>query len=346
VKDLLIIDADGHVNEPTAALRQYMPEQYRNRPIEEAETWDRRFGGTLGKQNSDPIVQLQDMDVEGIDVQVIYPTNGLELARLRETDVAVERARAYNQWLAEFCAVNPARLKGVALVALQDVDAAIAEARRAIEELHLTAVMVPSNVRDQDIGRKQFWPFYEEVQRLGVVLAVHGGISTAERVNGRFDTFIAVHTVSFPLECMLALTGLIYAGVPELFPSMKIAILEGCCGWLPFMMDRMDEEFEKRGWREAPRLKRKPSEYMASGQFYYGMEVEESMLPHVITRLGADKLLYASDYPHWDTGWPHTIEHFLGRDDISDADKRLILGENPQRLYGFTVDAPSMVGSV
>jgi predicted TIM-barrel fold metal-dependent hydrolase len=106
-------------------------------------------------------------------------------------------------------------------------------------------------------------------------------------------------------------------------------------------MDRMDEEFEKRGWREAPLLKRKPSEYMTSGQFYYGMEVEETTIPYIIERIGADKLLYASDYPHWDSDWPNTVRHFLDRQDISDADKRTILGENPQRLYGFTAKVPA-----
>jgi predicted TIM-barrel fold metal-dependent hydrolase len=144
---------------------------------------------------------------------------------------------------------------------------------------------------------------------------------------------------------MLALSGLIYAGVPETFPNMKIAILEGCCGWIPFLMDRMDEEFEKRGWKEAPLLKRKPSEYMTSGQIYYGLEIEESTLPYVIERVGVGQLVYASDYPHWDTNWPHTVEHFLGREDLTDAQKRTILGENPQRLYGFTAKVPSPVGS-
>jgi predicted TIM-barrel fold metal-dependent hydrolase len=110
-------------------------------------------------------------------------------------------------------------------------------------------------------------------------------------------------------------------------------------------MDRMDEEFEKRGAREAPLLTRKPSEYLAGEQFYYGFELEETTLPYVIERIGADKLLYASDYPHWDSEWPHTTRIFLDRDDVSDADKRLILGDNPQRFYRFSADVPAPAGS-
>lgn len=338
MKDVLVIDADGHVTEPAAGLRKYMGESYQNRPIAEGEAWDRGLGGTLGKSNHDPQVQLADMDTGGIDIQVIFPTSQLSLARIRETELATERARAYNDWLAAFCGADPRRLKGVAVVALQDVDEAIKEARRAVLELGHVGVMMPTNVVDQDIGEKQFWPFYEAVEELGVGLALHGGIHMADRMTGRFSSFIKVHTLAFPFECMAALTGLMFSGVPEVFPNLRIAALEGCCGWVPFLMDRMDEEFELRGHREAPLLKAKPSEYMRSGRIYIGVESEEAPIPYVIETFGADKLLWASDYPHWDSPWPHGTQAFLTRDDISDTAKRQILQENPQRFYGFTAE--------
>jgi uncharacterized protein len=333
-----VIDADGHVTESNESLRKHLKTEYRNRPLMHSEAWDRSFGGTLGKRNEEPKTQLADMDIDGIDIQVIFPSH-LSLNAEKETDLATDIARAYNDWLAEFCATDPRRLKGVAMVALQDIDAAIREARRAVEQLGFVGVMMPTNVRDQDIGRREFWPFYEEVQRLAVGLALHGGIRAAERMHGRFDSFIAVHSVSFPFECMAALTGLIFAGVPEKFPKLRIAALEACCGWVPFLMDRLDEEFEKRGTREAPLLKRKPSEYMASDQFFYAFELEESTVPYVIDRVGANKLLYSSDYPHWDTSWPKTVRMFKDRNDISDTDKRQIAWNNPQKFYGFRADA-------
>jgi predicted TIM-barrel fold metal-dependent hydrolase len=345
MKDLLAIDADGHVSDSTAVLRKYLPEEYQHRPLMDSESWDRRLGGTLGKDNDDPRVQLADMDAEGIDVQVIYPTFLLNLSELKETHLAVALARAYNDWLADFCATDRRRLKGVAMVPLQDVDAAIAEARRAVTELGHVGIFMPTNVRDLDIGKAQFWPFYEEVERLGVPLGIHGGTLAAKRMHGRFDTFIAVHTIAFPFECMAALVGLVYAGVPERFPRLRIAALEASCGWVPFLMDRMDEEFEKRGAREAPLLKAKPSEYMLNGQFYYAFELEESTLPYVIERIGADKMLWASDYPHWDSEWPHSLRTFLDRDDVSEADKRTILGENPRRFYALKDAVAASAGS-
>jgi uncharacterized protein len=329
-----IIDADGHVTESVASLKQHLKPQYRNRPLMTSEAWDRSFGGTLGKHNEDPKTQLADMDIDGIDIQVIFPSH-LSLSAEKEPELATDIARAYNDWLAEFCSADPRRLKGVAMVALQDVAAATKEARRAVEQLGFVGVMMPTNVRDQDIGKRSFWPFYEEIQRLGIGLALHGGIRAAERMHGRFDSFISVHSVSFPFECMAALTGLIFAGVPEMFPKLRIAALEACCGWVPFLMDRLDEEFEKRGSREAPLLRKKPSDYMASDQFFYAFELEESTLPYVIDRIGSDKLLYSSDYPHWDTSWPNTVKKFRTRKDVSDACKRQIAWANPQEFYGF-----------
>ena len=120
--------------------------------------------------------------------------------------------------------------------------------------------MMRTNAMDKDIGGSEFWPFYEEVQRLGIPLALHGGINASSRVHGRFNKFIRIHTVAFPFECKTA-------------------------------------------------------------------------------RIGAGRLLWASDYPHWDTSWPHSVQHFWERKDISEAHKRQIFGENPARLYALEVTA-------
>src|SRR5947199_107981 len=117
-----VIDADAHVVEPMQELRKLMPAEYQDRPLTEGETWDRNLNGTRGKRNHDPAVQIADMDAEGIDVQVIYPTSQISLSHVKETGLALERARTYNDWLAGFCANDPKRLKGVGVVALQDVD--------------------------------------------------------------------------------------------------------------------------------------------------------------------------------------------------------------------------------
>src|SRR3954452_8181242 len=98
--DFLVIDADGHVTESDASLRKHLREENRARPFMGGESWDRRFGGKLGKMNEDPQVQLADMDAEVIAIQVISPSH-LSLSAVKETDLAVDLARAWNDWIAE-----------------------------------------------------------------------------------------------------------------------------------------------------------------------------------------------------------------------------------------------------
>jgi predicted TIM-barrel fold metal-dependent hydrolase len=124
-------------------------------------------------------------------------------------------------------------------------------------------------------------------------------------------------------------------GVPEKFPNLRIAFLECGCGWVPYWMDRMDEEWEKRR-SEAPLLKAKPSEYMTRGNWFYATEPEESTLPYVADRVGEDVILFASDYPHWDGGFPYMVSTVKGRKDISERLKQKVLCENASRLYGWS----------
>ena len=280
-----------------------------------------------GQIQPDAHVQLADMDVDGIDVQVIYPTRGISLSAAREVDLAVDIAHAYNDWLAEFCSTDPERLKGVALVALGDVGAAIKEARRAVEELGFIGVMMPTNVLDQDIGLRQFWPIYEEVERLNVGLAFHGGIRASQRMHGRFGRFIAVHTLAFPLECMVALTGYIYSGAPEQFPKLRIAALEASSvGPFPYGPD--GRRVEIRGKIEAP-LSRENRANLTSGQFYCAFELEETTCPTL--RSESDRTsCFTPRTILTGTVWPTAVRTVTKRSDLTDSHKKRLLGENAQ----------------
>jgi predicted TIM-barrel fold metal-dependent hydrolase len=114
--------------------------------------------------------------------------------------------------------------------------------------------------------------------------------------------------------------------------------MEAGCGWLPFWMEHMDEEYEKRQ-HEAPLLQMDPSEYIKNGRVYVGCEPEEKMMPIAAQWIGEGQLLYASDYPHWDSDWPHTVKTVRERTDLGDELKRKVLGENALRFYGLGVPA-------
>ena len=185
----------------------------------------------------------------------------------------------------------------------------------------------------EHLGTPTFWPIYEEMQRLNAPLLVHNS-RQGPAGEIRFDTFLFAHTIGRPFETLIDCAALAYGGVPEKFPKLRIAFLECGCGWVPYWMDRMDEEWEKRQ-SEAPLLKAKPSEYMTRGNWFYAAEPEESTLPYVIDRIGDDKILFASDYPHWDGMFPYVVSTIHGRKDISEESKGKFLGENAKKLYGW-----------
>jgi len=100
-------------------------------------------------------------------------------------------------------------------------------------------------------------------------------------------------------------------------------------------MERMDEEYEMRAAVEAPLLKRAPSEYIRDLPWYFHTEADERILPYVVSVVGEDSIMYASDFPHWDNDYPASIDSMLNRDDLTEQVKRKILGENAKRLYGL-----------
>jgi predicted TIM-barrel fold metal-dependent hydrolase len=125
----------------------------------------------------------------------------------------------------------------------------------------------------------------------------------------------------------------IFDGVPARFPTLRLAYLEAGCGWIPYFVQRMDEEFEKRGHLEAPALTKLPSEYIRSGNVYVSCEGDEVLLPQAIEYLGAGQILYASDFPHWDHSYPKSLKELADRPDVTDEHKRKVFSENPRRLY-------------
>jgi len=327
-----IIDADGHVLDRDTDIRAFMEEPYcrRQGSLLAKDKWDASMYGKLGMNITDVPTRLRDMDTEGIEVSVLFPTTGFAITQSPEKDYAAAYCRGYNDWIASVCKESP-RLKGIGLVPFQDVPAAVAEVNRAITKLGLAGIAVASFGMKEHLGT--FWPIYEELQRLNAPLLVHNS-RQGPAGEIRFDTFLFAHTIGRPFETLIDCAALAYGGVPEKFPKLRIAFLECGCGWVPYWMDRMDEEWEKRQ-SEAPLLKAKPSEYMTRGNWFYAAEPEESTLPYVIDRIGDDKILFASDYPHWDGMFPYVVSTIHGRKDISEESKGKFLGENAKKLYGW-----------
>jgi len=193
---------------------------------------------------------------------------------------------------------------------------------------------VPAVLKDRNLDHPDLEPFYAAAADLDMPLGIHGapGIHLPNLGSHRFDNYLQVHCVSFPFDMMVASTALILGGVFERHPTLRVALLESGVGWVPYFMERMEEHLEKRG-RLTPECRHEPKEYIARGQLYVSCEPEEVSVPLAVEALGDHFIMYASDYPHWDSDFPNSTRPLRERRDISDAVRAKIMGENAERFY-------------
>jgi predicted TIM-barrel fold metal-dependent hydrolase len=358
------IDADGHVLEHWAAWAE-LPDRYRPQvatdergldhvSVAGTEVFVARLGqmGTPGTDVGapgpavpleaarlgafDPVARLVDMDAEGIDAAVLYPTIGLGFWGITDPAAAVAVARAYNDWLAAYCSAAPTRLYGAAMVPFQDVTAAVSELRRAREDLGFVAAFVrPNPCLGRTLVDPANEPFWEAAEELGVAVAVHEGLQMAVPPLGadRQPTNVLVlHAISHTLEQMLACAQLIGLGVLERHPGLRVVFLEAGGGWAPYWLARLDHQVPSYH-RYAPELSLLPSEYFAR-QCWVSFEIDEATLPALLPFLGEDRVVWGSDYPHADSTFPGAVKELQATiAPLPAAARRRILGENASALY-------------
>lgn len=282
---------------------------------------------------------LRDMDREGVDVAVLFPTLGLYImwADFIEPALSAAICRAYNNWLADYCSADSERLKGVMLLPLQDPALACQELRRASDELGMVGIFWrPNMLRGRTLASADYDPVYELASQLGVTVCVHEGARTVlPQVGSEHYSEFTRHAACHPLEQMLAVAHFCADGVLERHPALKVAHLEAGCGWLPFWLDRLDEHWERASRREklTPEL---PSTYFKR-QCMISTEAGEEFVEDVVRHVGDDYLVMATDYPHPDAigKFPElTVGALSGAADVPEATRRKILWDNPARLYG------------
>jgi predicted TIM-barrel fold metal-dependent hydrolase len=369
--DYRVVDADGHVIEPADLWEKYIDPEFRDQAprcfgamsvdvlghqMPDVPGWKEASSSIATKRTGDPRFafaaergfdassQIEAMDVEGIDMAVLYPSRGLFAASADGIPPRLAGAicRAYNRWLAEFCSFAPRRLFGAAMISLHDGEVAAREAVHAVEELGMKSIFIrPNPVNGKTIDHRDFDELYAEAERLNVPIATHEGAGVHLQQYGRerYDMLFKVHMICHAVESMGACMDLIVGGVLERHPKLRAVFLEASCGWAPWWLERMDEHFEGfHGAREATHLGRKPSEYFAR-QCFVSAEVDERAAQHVVEAFGPHNLVMGSDYPHGDGSYPHAIDKFLAIDTLSDDAKRKALWDNPVRLYGLEKDA-------
>jgi len=185
-------------------------------------------------------------------------------------------------------------------------------------------------------GHTDFHPIYKAAEELNVPLTVHGAVS-ADLGFDFLQTMSMIHTLEHPIAQMIQLTSVVLDGVFDLFPKLRIGFLEAGAGWIPYMMDRLDEKHHIDRKRKHFPLSKKPSEYFKSGNIYITCETDEKTLDVVVREMGEDFLMYPTDFPHErEAGvFAKDIPEFWERTDLSERVKRKVFAENAKRFYNL-----------
>lgn len=304
------------------------------------------FPGPRGSWDPNYRVQTYQ-DGEGIDRSVCMPFGIMFPSYVQDRTLGNALCRAWNDWLHSFCSAHPNRLFGYGVVNIADPIEAAKEARRCVKELGFPSVCIGGAA----VGRKPeeyyiladeaLYPLWDEAQSLGVPISIHSFPDPhvpGHEYNGARRPAAIWDCIGFPSASMSLFGNLVLGGVCETFPKLKFGMFECTIGWIPQIIHGINEQRENFGefftqW--TPKMKLTPQEYIQR-QMYFSVEVEDPFIRQFIEWTGApNRLLYASDYPHLEYH-PGQVDEFLERQDLSDDEKRAILGGNALEYFRWT----------
>jgi predicted TIM-barrel fold metal-dependent hydrolase len=284
---------------------------------------------------TDPDLRLKEQDRDGVQAEVLYGILGAT-SRLNDDEAAGTMLRIYNDWLADFCGHHPERFAGLACIPNHDTEAAVTEIERVARR---------GNVRGLEIARKYdmtalwdpWWnPVWDAIAASGLPVHFHtigGARRDFSKLSGK--TLLAARAASissFQMHMADVLMSVIFAGVLEHRPTLKMVIGEAGTGWIPYILDRMDAEWEDQ-FQELD-LKMKPSDYWY--RQCYATYQSDPVGVKLIEELGEDNIMWGSDFPHPDGIWPDSQEYIqkeLGH--LPAATRKKIVCDNAAKLYRF-----------
>ncbi len=239
---------------------------------------------------------------------------------------------AANEWQLDVFASQEKRLKASILIAADDADAAVAEIARRSTDSRFAQIQLGSRSLEP-IGRKRYWPIFAAAQDANMPIGFHiGGPSAYAPSPSGWPSFYAEdhHVLIHSMQAQVA--SMILEGVFEHFPRLRVVMIEGGFGWAPSLAWRLDAHWAKMR-NETPHVKMKPSEYMRRNVWFSTQPVEEPEKPEDLRRIcewiGWDRLLYASDYPHWDFDDPFRAFPIP----MSETEKRMMFHDNAVAFY-------------
>jgi predicted TIM-barrel fold metal-dependent hydrolase len=364
-----IISADSHVVEPADLWEQRLDRKHRDsapRVVQQDGKWlivapkdgvafpvagqfaagmrGEELRAHLGKgyeagrpSGWDPTFRAADQDADGVKAEVLYTSNGLALFSIQDAELQRACFRVYNDWLAEYCAVNPKRLIGIALISMLDIGEGVKELERCAK-IGLRGAMI-SNGPNQPYHRSLYNPFWQAASELNMPLSLH--IITTSKKQSVTDFAKGAGGNPFMIlfdwvhETQGSLAALIMGGVLERFPKLKLVSTENDIGWLPHFLYRLDHNHDLGVQPNLTPLK--PSEY-ARRQLWATFQDDPCGVA-LYKMFGEDNFMWASDFPHLDSTWPHSrevIKKTFGA--IPPEVTRKIVCDNAARLYGLQLE--------
>ncbi|MEQ8279989.1 MAG: amidohydrolase family protein [Deltaproteobacteria bacterium] len=352
---MYVVDADRHLIEPftlwgglAPELRSYLPERagYGLR-IGGEDVWrpllpktERMLEAAAAARAEDIAAaasgagHLAAMDRAGIDAAVLFPTIAHFILAIEAlpAHVVADYARVYNAYVRSCCAVDDRRLFAAGVVSRHDVSAMPDAVVRLADEGFRAVVVRPNPMHGRTIAHADYEPFFAACERTGLALVVHEGSHARAPSAGadRFETRFGQHACSHPFEQMMALTGLIEGGVLERHPTLRVGFFEAGAGWLPYWLWRLDHvEYAQHRDEVREHVCRPPSQYFRR-QCWVTVEPSEPGLDRVVEIVGADRLLFGTDFPHLD----HDADAApTSLDAVGPTVAGAVLTDNPRRFY-------------
>jgi predicted TIM-barrel fold metal-dependent hydrolase len=300
----------------------------------------RRTGGNPNEKtptspHRDVTLTKRWMDAIGIDIVCLFPTPMLTLGLTPRPDVENALARAYNRWLCETVLREESRICSTLYLPLNDPEATYKMVKDFAGKKGVIGFTIVSP-RYKAVYDNSYMKTYALLEEAGLPLVFHGAYAWGGDQSLQLcNRFMAVHALGFAWFNILHMTNWLVNGLPERFPKLKTCWVESGLAWVPFLMQRLDNEWMMRS-SEVPLLKRRPSDYMRE-MFYSTQPMEmvnnKEALELTFKMINAEtQLMYSSDYPHWDMDLPSTIYDLPF---LSEQAKRNILGGNARRFFNL-----------
>jgi predicted TIM-barrel fold metal-dependent hydrolase len=301
----------------------------------------RRAGFAVARQGGwDPIARLKDMEEDGVLAEVLYPSLGLGLFCVEDAPLQEALFRAYNDWLIDYCCKVPDKLFGIALVSMFDIENAIAEMERCKKHGMSGSMIwqVPhAKLPFTSPHYERFWAASQEFE-----MPVHLHILTGFGESMKRQTIKGIQRyrigVNQTREIEDALFDMIFSGVLERYPRLKIVSVENEIGWMPFWLGQCDKAFRRHRANEPLGIDKPPSEYFR--RQVYATFFNDHVGGRLFSWWGADNCMWSNDYPHQNSTWPNSRE-VISRDmgHLPIADRRKLLCANVEKLYNLKLPA-------